>query len=680
MTGDAKTAKEDFKIMQLTEPEIKVWQALIENEACRFDPDLLDKDRTVRADILGKILRGDAIAGVKPPSLPRQVKLFGAIISGVLDMSDTHTGLTLRLCECRFDASPNFRRAAFASLDWASSEFKTGADFTKLETQGNLWCDGVKCEGEFSLSGANIGGQFSASGKGTRFSNPNAHALMAQGAEIKGHVFLHGAEITGCAFFASAKIGGFEATGKGTLFSNPNGDALMAQGVEIKGGVFLHGAEITGCAFFVNAKIGGGFEATGKGTLFSNPNGDALMAQGAEIKGGVFLDGAEITGCADFNSVKIGGQFSATGKGTRFSNPNAHALRAQGAEIKGGMFLRGAEVSGCAFFASAKIGGFEATGTRFSNPNGDALTAQSAEIKGEVFLTEFPHPPIGTVNFVNARLGHVMIDENSYPLGVLRLDGTSYANIDVAAKIGQAVPIEGWLRLGYDKKLGGDVRHKHFWQGYAPIRRYLSELPDNKTLSDDALSRKTLGLMLFLEQQNKDEDRSLFAYRQFARVLDAHGHAREARDIRIETEHVFTKRMTKGKSNWNVGVYKLWRFVIRHLIAYGLRPRLILGYMLVLWGLGYVVFAVNSPHMTPAKEKFYLTHAVYAPDGKTVQAYKEISPSDPLPKGYPDYSPFIYALDVMLPVVDFAQESHWRPKNREGVNCFRPLPFLDLPD
>jgi len=258
-----------------------------------------------------------------------------------------------------------------------------------------------------------------------------------------------------------------------------------------------------------------------------------------------------------------------------------------------------------------------------------------------------------------------------YPLGVLRLDGTSYANIDVTEKSGQAVPIEGWLQLGYDKKLGGDVRHKHFWQGYAPIRRYLSELPDNKTLSDDALSRKTLGLMLFLEQQNKDKDRSLFAYRQFARVLDAHGHAREARDIRIETEHVFTKRMTKGKSNWNAGGYKLWRFVIRHLIAYGLRPRLILGYMLVLWGVGYVVFAVNSPHMTPAKEKFYLTHAVYAPDGKTVQAYKEISPSDPLPKGYPDYSPFIYALDVMLPVVDFAQESHWRPKNREGVNGLR---------
>jgi len=25
----------------------------------------------------------------------------------------------------------------------------------------------------------------------------------------------------------------------------------------------------------------------------------------------------------------------------------------------------------------------------------------------------------------------------------------------------------------------------------------------------------------------------------------------------------------------------------------------------------------------------------------------------------------------MLPVVDFAQESHWRPKNREGVNGLR---------
>ena len=318
------------------------------------------------------------------------------------------------------------------------------------------------------------------------------------------------------------------------------------------------------------------------------------------------------------------------------------------------MFLSGAKVTGCAVFSSAKIGGqFTANEASFSNPDGYAIFAQGAEIKGEVFLTKFPHPPIGAIDLMNADLGHVIIDENSYPFGILFLDGTIYPNIDQDGRFGDAAPIEGWLRR--PKRGDAMVNLKSFMA----LRKHYSSYDDARRVWD------------YLLKADEARERPPFAYRQFARVLDAHGHEGEARAVRIEAQHKFTKRAIKGKSKWFVWPYQLWRWAIRHLIAYGFKPWLIFGWMIGLWGLGWLIFDLNEGQMTPAKERFYLSQLIYEDDGKTIKDYKEISPSDPLPKGYPKYSPLIYALDVMLPVVDFAQETHWRPKNTKGLNGLR---------
>ena len=124
--------------MQLTEPEKKFWKSLELGTLCRFHLKADDKDRTIGGDILGKILRQEPIEGITPPKLPRQIRLFGAVISGTLDMSDTDTGLTLHMRICRFEGWLNFRRAHFSDLDFKSSHFEKGANFIKLRTDGNL--------------------------------------------------------------------------------------------------------------------------------------------------------------------------------------------------------------------------------------------------------------------------------------------------------------------------------------------------------------------------------------------------------------------------------------------------------------------------------------------------------------------------------------------------------------
>ena len=165
---------------------------------------------------------------------------------------------------------------------------------------------------------------------------------------------------------------------------------------------------------------------------------------------------------------------------------------------------------------------------------------------------------------------------------------------------------------------------------------------------------------------DSNHQRTPFAYRQFARVLDAHGHEREARDVRVEAGHAYTERIAETFPKWRARLYGFWRTILRYLIAYGIKPWRV-SYAMGAWLFtGCIIFTLNYSNMTPAKEKYYLTQE--NEDG----SYKVITPSDPLPKGYPDYSPFTYALDVMLPVVDFAQESHWRPKNVDkGRNWLR---------
>ena len=41
---------------------------------------------------------------------------------------------------------------------------------------------------------------------------------------------------------------------------------------------------------------------------------------------------------------------------------------------------------------------------------------------------------------------------------------------------------------------------------------------------------------------------------------------------------------------------------------------------------------------------------------------------DALPPGYPAFEPFVYSLDVLLPIIDFQQDSKWRPDPRATVD------------
>ena len=107
--GDTDTADKDLEDIDLTPPERKLWRALAAGEICAFNPDGPKADRTVRGDVLGKLLRGEKIDDRSPPCLPRQIVIFGVIISGVLDLSDTDLkGHALAIKNSRFEGSVSY--------------------------------------------------------------------------------------------------------------------------------------------------------------------------------------------------------------------------------------------------------------------------------------------------------------------------------------------------------------------------------------------------------------------------------------------------------------------------------------------------------------------------------------------------------------------------------------------
>ena len=266
-----------------------------------------------------------------------------------------------------------------------------------------------------------------------------------------------------------------------------------------------------------------------------------------------------------------------------------------------------------------------------------------------IWFFDMPHPPVGVVDFTRTNLGEINIDQRSYPLGRLVLDGTQYRNVSQKT-------VAGWLRKPL-KSESNETRHVGFWSCYAPIRAALEKWLEKRELSNEELSKTTLRVMNALNDSDKTTNRTPFAYRQFARVLDANGHEREARDVRVEAGHAYTNRIAESFPTWRAQLYRVWRFCLHHLIAYGVKPWRIFYAIAIWWALGIGVFLLNSNDMTPAKERFYLAQL----DEK--ENYITLTPESPLPDGYPRYSAAIYALDVMLPVVDFAQETHWRPKN-----------------
>ncbi|TCP41713.1 hypothetical protein [Rhodovulum marinum] len=281
------------------------------------------------------------------------VRVFGARITGELDLEGARIPRDVWVMNCRFHAAPVLRGAQIDTLGLNGSALP-GLEADRLEARGDVVLRGAEVQGEVRLGGATLGGDLD--GNGARLTaGQEGRALSAHGLDAKGFVFLRKVVAKGEIGLIGAKLGGDLGCEGARLTAGKGGRAVSADRLEARGSVVLDGVEAQGEVRLVGAKVGGSLDCDGA-RLTAGENGYALSADGLEARGSVFLRGVEAQGEVRLLSAKLRGVL--TCEGARLTAvKRGRALTLQGLHLDGAFFLRdGAELHGALDLTAAEIG------------------------------------------------------------------------------------------------------------------------------------------------------------------------------------------------------------------------------------------------------------------------------------------------------------------------------------
>ena len=278
-------------LLPLTEAEETLLHACRTGDTCKLGdatiPDVLTPDREVRAAVLRFFVLGGC---EKAPVKGEGLRLYGAYVTGHLNLnfSQAHGATTLK--RCRFDSQIYARQASFEMLDLSGSVFPgLGAQGAKVN--GNVELRGCVSSSKVSFSGAQIGRQFSAIG--AQLKSSQDFSLNLQGAHVQGPIFLHPTlaksqanvetpfSSEGCVSFSRATIGALYAEHINLRATHYN-DVLRAPNMTVKGDVRLANATVQGEVQLAGARIEGNLDCDK--ASFTNADGHSFNAQRARVE------------------------------------------------------------------------------------------------------------------------------------------------------------------------------------------------------------------------------------------------------------------------------------------------------------------------------------------------------------------------------------------------------------
>jgi len=604
----------------LSEAEKRLLRAAPKGEVAMGGPTFEDKDndpakaggwgreREIRADVIRWLcVNQEAAKRIDP----RGVQVYGAKVTGDLDLSFVTVMFPLRLSRCRLTHDCDIQYVKVPAL-YLDGTLTKSLNAEHADVRGSIFLsNSFSAQGKVRLARTQIGGDLDCEG-GT-FKNPGDTALDADGAEVKGSIFLSGGfSAQGKVRLARTQIGGDLACGGGT-FKNPGDTALDADGAEVKGYVFLTGCSVEGEADLAGARIGGQLDCD-RGT-FKNAPGRALNADGAEISSYVFLRDARVEGEVNLLRAHIGNNLECD-RGS-FKNPGSTALYADGLEIKGSIFLRdGFSAEGEVNLTGARIGGqLDCDRGSFKSPGGTALYADSSEIKESALLRN-GFSAEGEVNLSWAQIGGVL--QSSAWKDAQR------ASLDLRrATVGDIWDDEvSWPNTG-NLYLDGFV--------YGSISGGPRDAPTR------------------LKWLERESEFTAQPYRQLAKVLRELGDDEGTKQVLFELE----SRARADTRRRLISAPRRWFHVAEDTLSektvgYGIYPARAIWELLVLAGLGWIV------HRRAQRV------GAMAPVDKDV--YKEFHENNgTAPASYPPFNPLIYCVENCLPLVKFGQDDRWQP-------------------
>ncbi|KPP87867.1 MAG: Nuclease inhibitor from bacteriophage T4 [Rhodobacteraceae bacterium HLUCCO07] len=473
--------------------------------------------------------------------------------------------------------------------------------------------------------------------------------------------------------------------------------ALNAQGAEVKGGVFLRGGFVAeGEVRLATAVIGG--QLVCKGGRFENAWGKALNAEGAEVKGDVFLsEGFAAKGAVSLSGAVISGQLSC--EGGRFENAGGDALNAQGAAVKGDVFLsEGFAAKGEVSLSGAVIGGqLACKGGRFENAGGHALNAQSAEVNA-LLWHDVEHCD-GSLTLAGAKAQSLMDDAASWVM-VHRayLDGFAYQIIH--GPLDAQMRLE-WLekayayddgfspqpyeqlasalkRMGHDEQrrvvlIEKEKRQRRHERGSLRFQSRLARLVSRLSKAQDKASVEAV------RQQLKERDGvdAGHASRLLERFILFHDSWPEAqKDKTHPTEIARAQAGFREEIFWHNARIRMriaWLQIkdrmARHLVGYGYRPFNFVLALVLLIGIGWMVahLAYEQGDFAPNSDVILSTRDWQAlAEGGSANPARDWAAGTGKGRDYETFSSFAYAVDVVIPIVSIGQEAAWTPSTNRG--------------
>jgi hypothetical protein len=651
----------------------------------------------------------------------KDVVLAGRRIVGDLDLGGLHLRHALRFVDCEFGkidlgdaraeepiewqggkigtfaadrfeskahvAISNVAVSGLVSLHWANfqgdlrftdSQLRVSEgralDGRDLRVNGGLFLDGelFRAEGEVCLSSAQI--KQSLDCRHATFDNSSGCSIKADELSVEGELlFEKGFTAKGEVNLERATISRLRATG-GTFDSGSGsrscalrGDALCA-----RSGVLLdHGFHALGEVSLVGANITRQLCCTDG--HFENPAGTALdtrrlraedvyLDQGFRASGEVRLDGALLTRQLNCTNGK-------------FAKEQGFALDCDDMECDGDVFLdRGFIAEGEVRLVGAQIKNeLNCTGGHFENQAGRALNADGFTTPGNAFLNTEPREEfqaIGEVRLARATIGRQLVlsgavlTTNANTLGLdltglvcpgdvllnrefqisgeVRLRGADIARDldfvgsqlqgDPLALDAQGVRVGGSLRWQLSETPQGRVDLSH-----ATVNQLddaLIKWPENKfvlvgftCLTPPADS--TSGVQQVIAWLGNTEGHYSDAYQQMGAAYRMKGNEDAARDIAIARQRDLRKRgkLTKGAKGWN--------WILEQSTSYGYKLHRPLFALLGLAVIGAIIFAFAGAH-----------------------GMMESRATIPLPV----FQPFVYSVQLVVPLVDLQEVQVWMPK------------------
>lgn len=627
---------------------------------------------------------------------------FPCATIGLLSLDGSHLpGLTANGMKVMGDVllGDGFRAKGEVSLSHAEIRVGLNCEGGRFENRhGNaLVCNGMTvggevrlgkgfhAKGEVHLLDVQIGELICTDG---RFENPGGCALNFDGAMVAGTVFLRNRfDAEGEVRLVGANIRGQLACDNGR-FANPGKDdegnarrALTCDGAKVAGSVFLRNHfHATGSVWLRGAEIGGQLNCTGG--RFENPGGNALAAQGIVVKGATVLGqeeaigsgGVEILGMADFSDGTFEQSFVWVQEGKpqdtmsvppeaskRLSNPGKLLVNAT-------LVLRNAKVGTLRIGKKVgeELGGLELHGLVY-NSIGEGMETGSdwwKKLLGERRTVDSRHWLRRCLMEAVIRIGTFLYlgPRPSFPI----------QPYEQAAKV---LREQGHADTARDILISKEMRHygtmPHFRSGYG--------FPDwlQVFVGVELLSWGTILVWPYFREvlrgQAPNPSDGLFAAWRLA--LGPEWVCYSGAVIFFLAILAFGPASLRRLGHWCSGL----------LIDYGHRPvkagRYAGGWILLAWGLahwGYhegMIVPVNARN--PLGIESRAGHVAPAPKASraTDPAAPEEFEGTPVqwnvvtPRGYPEFEPFVFAVETFTPLVKLGQKDYWHaePFHPSGV-------------